>query len=86
MEVTKISGATRNLGAPANWDHSRVECEVLPIRDQPTETGNVMVSAWRPEPEELAALNSGGAVLLYVYGSVHPVVAMAVSVPEEQRT
>lgn len=36
------------------------------------------VSAWMPTPEELAALNRGAPVYLFIYGSVHPPVGLGV--------
>lgn len=36
------------------------------------------VSAWLPTPAELAALNSGAPVYLYIGGSIHPPVMVGV--------
>lgn len=34
---------------------------------------------WKPTPQELELLNSNGYVVLYVYGKVHPPVAIGTS-------
>jgi hypothetical protein len=38
----------------------------------------VMVSFWKPDAADLAILAEGGTVALWVYGEVHPVVAVGV--------
>lgn len=78
MLIREIEGATRRLGAPANWDHEKAKCSVLPIADVTTESGPFMVSAWAPTAEELAALNAGAPVHLWIQGTSHPVVALSV--------
>lgn len=77
MIIANILGHTRVLHAPQNWDGS-VECLDLPILDVPTSAGNVMVSAWLPSAEELARLNEGKGILLYVFGEGHPPVMIEV--------
>lgn len=79
MLIREIEGATRHLGAPANWDHTKASCDVLPIADVMTESGPFMVSAWTPTAEELAALNAGAPVYLWIGGTSHPVVALNVA-------
>ena len=39
-----------------------------------------LYSYWRPDAEELVALNAGGAVRLCVWGRGHPVVALDATV------
>ncbi|KWZ53312.1 hypothetical protein WK57_30455 [Burkholderia ubonensis] len=58
MLIREIEGATRRLGAPADWDQSKSACDTLPIVDVETDNGPFMVSAWQPTAEELAALNA----------------------------
>lgn len=83
MEIVKIEGATRVLGAPADWDHNKVECVGLPIVDHPE---GWMISEWRPTHEELRALIEGGTVRLWVGGTVHPVVSVeAIAANGEQQ-
>lgn len=81
MNPIEHPSATRALGAPRNWDQERDgACGVLPIADIVDEQRHaVMESFWKPEPAELAALNTGSAVILQVYGIVHPVVSIAVT-------
>lgn len=83
MEIGRIEGATRNLGAPAGWDREKHGvCGGLPIRDEPHRPGvPAMVSAWFPTPDEMARLQSGAPLYLTVLGEVHPPVAMAVGNP-----
>ena len=80
MIPARIEGATIMYGAPEGWDEARGGlCGVLPVRQEPP----YLLSAWPPLPEELAALNAGGSVLLHIVGSAHPVVALCVSNPPE---
>lgn len=78
MLIREIEGATRSLGAPADWDQTKGKCDVLPIADVMTESGPFMVSAWTPTAEELIALNAGAPVHLWIQGTNHPVVALSV--------
>lgn len=78
MDIATIKGKTRSLGAPPDWDESKGTCETLPVRDVQTDIGHCMISAWKPSAEELAALNAGQAVHLWVYGIAHPVVSVTV--------
>ena len=41
-------------------------------------TENGFVSAWFPTPAELAALNQGAPVYLFIYGNAHPPVMVGV--------
>lgn len=87
MLIGRISGATRRLGAPANWkeeDHGR--CDYLPIRDEQTPQGPVMTSAWEPTPDELALILKGAPVMLTVWGTAHPPVALHVGEPPREDT
>lgn len=84
MEISKINGATRTLGAPANWDHSKTECVGLPVLDFVDENGRAMISAWMPTPEELSRLNAGMPIHLWIYGNAHPVVSLTVGIPADE--
>lgn len=85
MLIRRIEGATRNLGAPADWDGDISKCNVLPILDVMTAQGPFMVSSWEPTPAELAALNAGASINLWIAGRSHPVVALTAGVdPTEQ--
>nr|WP_315242039.1 hypothetical protein [uncultured Albidiferax sp.] len=67
------------LGAPKGWNQTELPCGALPVTRTTVEGQPVMVSFWRPDAEELAALNRGDAVSLWIYGGGHPVVAIGVS-------
>jgi len=67
------------LGAPKGWDQKELPCGALPVTRTLVEGQPAMVSFWKPSPEDLAALNRGEFVALWVYGDGHPVVAVDVS-------
>jgi hypothetical protein len=85
MLIRRIEGATRNLGAPADWDGDLSKCNVLPIIDVDTDQGPFMVSAWEPTPAELEAISAGATIQLWIRGTAHPVVSLAVSEIEGDR-
>lgn len=76
MMVGVIEGFTRRLGPPPGV--SSDECSYLHIRDIPTKHGNQMVSVWEPTPREVELLAAGAKIYLFIYGSGHPMVSMAV--------
>lgn len=78
MLIRRIENATRNLGAPPDWDGDLGKCNVLPIRDVTVEDSPFMVSAWEPTPAELVALAAGASVNLWIAGRAHPVVSLTV--------
>jgi hypothetical protein len=84
MLIRRIEGATRNLGAPPDWDGDISKCNVLPIRDVITEHGPFMVSSWEPTPDEMAAINAGGSIQLWISGTGHPVVSLTVDAVESE--
>jgi hypothetical protein len=59
---------------------------VLPIRDVATEQGPFMVSSWEPTPAELAAINAGESIKLWIAGTGHPVVALSVGTVTDGET
>ncbi|MEX0142039.1 hypothetical protein MRBLMS1_002883 [Massilia sp. LMS1-1-1.1] len=78
--MQKIQHSSNNgvLGAPAGWDQAELPCNALPIAR--THVGDLaaVVSYWRPDAEELAVLNAGGAVQLWVVGATMPPVMLDV--------
>lgn len=66
MIAARIRGFTRAMGK------DQPEYRTLYIRDERTDDGNVMVSAWEPTKEQLDALNAGGKVMLGICGVSHP--------------
>lgn len=81
MNPARIEHATRVMNPPPDWEeHAETQhCASLAIRDVIDQDGlPFMVSAWEPTPAELAALNRGETVKLWIVGSSHPVVAITV--------
>lgn len=76
--MTPVMHSTNNriIGAPADWDHSKVACPGLPVTDREMFGHRVMVSFWKPTEEEIEALKAGAMVALSVVGTVHPPVGM----------
>lgn len=72
MQILEIDRATRTLGEAQGY-------RGLPIRDQHTEHGNVMVSEWAPSDDEIAAMIEGAPIRLAVYGTQHPPVKLEVA-------
>lgn len=67
-----FAGQDRVLEAPAGYDHeNQGECGALPVAF----VDGGCLSVWKPTPEELAMLNAGGGVTLWVSGP-QPIVAM----------
>ena len=66
------------LGAPAGKDQAELPCGALPITR--THVGDLpaVVSNWRPIVEELAVLNSGGSIALWVLGATMPPVNLSI--------
>lgn len=80
MIIVEFEGQSLLLGAPKGWNQrGGVECGFLPVRVDRAGNGEPMlVSYWRPTPEELAALNAGAHVELAVLSGSHPPVRLAV--------
>ena len=78
--MNKIQHPSNNgvLGAPAGWDQGELPCSALPITH--THVGDLLavVSYWRPSVEELAVLDAGGAIALWVLGATMPPVILSV--------
>lgn len=66
------------LGAPAGWDQAELPCGALPITRTDVDGRPAIVSFWKPTAEELAMLNAGGSVALWVLGHTMPPVSMEV--------
>lgn len=65
------------LGAPHGMDN----CDSLPATMM-TEPEPMIASFWRPTESELKILNEGGSVILYVFGTAHPPVALGAALRE----
>ncbi len=76
MNFHQHSSNNMLLGKPKDMP----TCETLPATmmiDEET-TQVTIASFWRPTPEELKLLNDGGSVVLYIFGTFHPPVAIGV--------
>ena len=74
MKWTNIEGKTHNFSKPKNWDDERDgRCGTLPVRVEEVGLYNYHYSTWKPDAEELALLNAGGAVELCCVGQQPPV-------------
>lgn len=83
MHIGRIKGATRDLGKPADWnEEEHGPCGSLPVRDEIISGNHVMVSEWIPTEDELTQLMAGASINLYVYGTIHPPVAIGVDASE----
>lgn len=81
MLMGRIEGASRPLGAPESWDQDGAsgKCATLWVRDTQLAGGEpCMISAWFPTPEEIAAIQRGEPVYLYVIATGHPPVHLGV--------
>lgn len=72
MRPTQHPSNNRVLGAPADWDQNELPCGALAITDVVYEGVRHMVSFWRPDANDLAVLNAGGTVSLWVVGATMP--------------
>lgn len=78
MTPTIQPGMNLQLMPPRTMPEGRT-CEPLMAYRE----GHRMVSVWKPDAEELAALNAGGCVALTVLGTDHPPVSVDV-VPDNR--
>lgn len=78
--MQKIQHPSNNgvLGAPAGWDQGELPCGALPITRAHVGDLPAVVSYWRPSVEELAVLNSGGSIALWVLGATMPPVNLSI--------
>lgn len=79
MNSQQIKGATRVLGESQGY-------LALPIRDDVIETlvgdrieqSPVMISEWKPTPEEFAAILAGAPIQIKILGRQHPPIIVGV--------
>lgn len=84
MKPVIFKGYDRALNAPKDWKPSRDgECCALPIKIGEYGGHQAMLSFWKPDADELRALNEGYSVCLGVVGHSHPPVFMMVQKVEE---
>lgn len=78
MRYTQHPSNNHVLGAPVGWDQKELPCGALPVTCVEVGGKLAMVSYWKPDAADLAALAKGAMVALVVYGSAHPPVALEV--------
>ncbi|MDN8612775.1 hypothetical protein [Variovorax ginsengisoli] len=78
MRPTQHPSNTRVLGAPKGWDQSELPCGALAITDVAVEGVRHVVSFWRPDADDLAKLNAGGTVALWIVGATMPPASLTV--------
>jgi hypothetical protein len=85
MKAIEFVGQDMLLGPPGGWDNAGEgpKCGALPVKRIRDSQGTAWWSAWRPSPDELAALNAGAHVCLCVSSANHPPVAVEVHHLEE---
>ncbi|EPR09898.1 hypothetical protein M527_07175 [Sphingobium indicum IP26] len=82
MEAVPHPYVDHRFGAPAGWDEARDGfCGVLEVHLTTLAGHPAFESLWKPSAEDLATLNAGGTVALYVLGHGHPPVAIGVRSP-----
>lgn len=80
MIPRRIAGANTKFGPPEGWDTEvNGHCGNLHARRE----SGLVETAWEPTPDELAALNAGGSVILTVVGGLPPV-ALRAEWPKEE--
>lgn len=82
MQPIPHPSATRKLTPPADWNpEHHGPCATIEVADVLQSGLQFMETLWRPDAEELAALNAGAAIVLGINGTSHPVVYVAASRP-----
>lgn len=81
MRFVQHRSNNRVLGAPTDWDQSKLECGALSVTDVKIEGQAAMLSYWEPDEEDRKILAAGGKIRLFVWGTIHPPVAID-AVPE----
>lgn len=66
------------LGAPAGWDQDALPCSALPVTRIDWDGQPAVKSYWMPTADELAMLNEGMPIALYVIGQTMTPVAITV--------
>jgi hypothetical protein len=77
MEIYRHALCNSEIGKPS--DMTDETCSSLPVHYRDTEDGRFAISFWKPTADELAGLNAGHCVTLWVraIGRQHPVVALS---------
>lgn len=81
MKVGTPGNVTRVLGEAQGYAPLPVEDAVVNMMHADGSQGDtpVMFTVWHPTPKELAALQSGGHIVLGIVGTMHPPVMVYVA-------
>lgn len=83
LSPSEVGGGSPLVLMPPSGMESN--CEPLYVVSQVYADGtNCLLSRWAPSPEEREAIAKGADVLLYIFGTAHPPVAVSI-VHEEER-
>ena len=84
MQPAPHPSATRRIGAPRDWNAEKHgPCATIEVADVVQDGLGYMETIWRPDAEELAALNAGAGIVLGINGFDHPVIYLSVTVPPQ---
>lgn len=78
MESIEHPSNNAVLGAPAGWDQSTLSCDALAVTRTVLDGIPCVMSFWRPSAAELATLQAGGSVALWVVGETMPPISLTV--------
>ena len=78
MESIEHPSNNAVLGAPAGWDQSALPCDALAVTRDVVDGVPCVVSFWKPSDAELATLQAGGSVALWVVGETMRPVSLTV--------
>lgn len=82
MIIKRIEGMTRECGKSQGFLGLPLRDETINCRVMGPDTP-VMVTAWEPTPQELAALNKGAAVHISIVGIIPPPMLVTVGPTSE---
>lgn len=68
MDILRHSTNNAILGAPPDWDQGELPCDALPVTRTTWQGIPCIVAFFKPSAEELATLNAGGSIALWVAG------------------
>ncbi len=78
MERVQHPSNNEVLGAPTGWRQSELPCGALPITRTDVDGKPAIISFWRPTAEELAQLNAGGTIALWVLRNAMPPISLCI--------
>lgn len=83
MPFVKIKGATANFSKPRNWNDAEAgPCGDLWVRVDSYGPYKQHNFAWKPDPNELVALNAGAAIEVHIINDYMPPVGVTVVAEE----